>query len=86
MLAEVEVAAEHPESDRRLGAALRAHHAGRARARALAERVALEQHDVADARSACRNHAVQAPIVPPPTTTASALRGTVVMTASAGID
>ena len=41
-----------PEPDRRLGAALGADHPGRARARALAEGVALEQHDVAEAGAA----------------------------------
>ena len=48
VLPEVELAAEEPEPDRGLGAALRAHHACRTRARALAQGVPLQQHHVTD--------------------------------------
>jgi hypothetical protein len=48
LLAGVEVAAEQPESYGGLGAALGADHARRPRAGALAEGVALHEHDVAE--------------------------------------
>ena len=52
LLAGVEVAAEQAEPDGRLGAALRPHHAGRARAGAGAEGALLDEHDVSEARLA----------------------------------
>ena len=49
LLAGIEVPAEHPQAHGRLGATLGSHHAGRARAGALAERLRLDQQDTGEA-------------------------------------
>ena len=86
-LAGVEVAAEQPEPDGRLGAALGPHHAGGPRAGALRRGCRASSSTTPSSPARWRNHAHQAPMVPPPTTTASALRGDALVTlADAGID
>ena len=72
LLAQVEVAAEESEPDRRAACRPGPDHAGGPAARTLSEGAPLEQHDLVQA-GPTEEPAHQAPTVPPPTTTASAV-------------
>ena len=87
LLPGVEVAAEQPEPDGRLGAALGAHHARRRASWRPGPRVSpLEQHDVAEAGSAQEPRAPGADRAAADDDGIGAARHTLVMLASAGID